>query len=64
MKPSNTYSNLDQNWHWPEKTWFRERLSAIKALEHERRRKPLVANQVSDQTSASESANKDQLKAD
>jgi hypothetical protein len=65
MKSSNTFSHLDQNWHWPEKTWFRERLSAIKAREHEQRRKPIVANQPSsDQTSASDSANKDQLKAD
>jgi hypothetical protein len=45
MKQSNSYPNLDQNWQWPEKTWFRERLNAIKAREHEQRRKPLVTSQ-------------------
>ena len=39
MKQSTTSSNPDQNWHWPEKTWFRERLNAIKAREQETRQK-------------------------
>ena len=39
-KPPNTYSNDDRNWHWPENTWFRERLNALKAQEQEQRRKP------------------------
>jgi hypothetical protein len=34
-----------QNWAWPEKTWFRERLNAIKAREHEARRKPMASPQ-------------------
>jgi hypothetical protein len=46
MKPLNNYSSPDQNWQWPEKTWFRERLNAIKAREHEQRRKPVVGNQT------------------
>jgi hypothetical protein len=29
----------NQNWRWPEKTWFRERLNAIKARENEQRQK-------------------------
>jgi hypothetical protein len=38
-KMPNTYSEADRNWHWPEKTWFQERLNSIKAREHEQRRK-------------------------
>jgi len=43
-KQTNPYSDGDGNWHWPEKTWFRERLNALKAQEQEvqQRRKPLV----------------------
>jgi len=44
MKQANTCSNPDQNWHWPEKTWFRERLNAIKAREQETRQKVPTAN--------------------
>jgi hypothetical protein len=32
--------NFDRNWSWPEKTWFRERLNAVKARERENHRKP------------------------
>jgi hypothetical protein len=64
MKQSNTYSNQDQNWQWPEKTWFRERLNAVKARENEQRRKPLVTNRVTHQASNAVDADKDQLKAD
>ncbi|HXG51157.1 MAG TPA: hypothetical protein VNN77_07125 [candidate division Zixibacteria bacterium] len=28
-----------QNWAWPQKTWFQERLNAVKARENEARRK-------------------------
>jgi hypothetical protein len=42
VKPPSTYSDADRNWHWPEKTWFRERLNAIKAQEQQGRRKPTV----------------------
>lgn len=31
----------NQNWRWPEKTWFRERLNAINALENARSRKSI-----------------------
>lgn len=39
-KMPNTYSEGDRNWQWPEKTWFRERLNAIKTRELEERRRP------------------------
>lgn len=64
MKQPNTYSNLDQNWQWPEKTWFRERLNAVKARENEQRRKPLVSNQTAHQAAAPVDPEKDQLKTD
>jgi hypothetical protein len=64
MKQSNSYSNLDQNWQWPEKTWFRERLNAIKAREHEQRRKPLVASQPARHPSEPDDSEKDSLKAE
>jgi len=32
--------NFDRNWAWPEKTWFRERLNAVKARERETHPKP------------------------
>ena len=44
MKPSDFDSNSDRNWAWPEKTWFRERLNALRAREHETHKK-LVINQ-------------------
>jgi hypothetical protein len=40
MKPSDFDPNTDRNWAWPEKTWFRERLNALRAREHETHRKP------------------------
>jgi hypothetical protein len=43
MKTSSSYSNNDQNWRWPEKTWFRERLNAVKARENEERQKSTAA---------------------
>jgi len=39
-KLPNTYCEVDRNWQWPEKTWFRERLNAIKTRELEERRRP------------------------
>lgn len=35
MKQANKGSRVTPNWTWPEKTWFRERLNAVKAREHE-----------------------------
>jgi hypothetical protein len=40
MKPPEFEPNSDRNWAWPEKTWFRERLNALRAREHEAHRKP------------------------
>jgi hypothetical protein len=40
MKPLEFDPNSDRNWAWPEKTWFRERLNALRAREHEAHRKP------------------------
>jgi hypothetical protein len=40
MKSSDFDPNSDRNWAWPEKTWFRERLNALRAREHEAHRKP------------------------
>lgn len=47
MKQPLTNPGVDQNWTWPEKTWFQERLNAIKAREQEIRRKPMVSSQRS-----------------
>jgi hypothetical protein len=64
MKFSSTDSSHDQNWQWPEKTWFRERLNAVKARESEQRRKPLAS--ASGRGSAGEpaAAEKPDLKVD
>jgi hypothetical protein len=40
MKPSDFDPNADRNWAWPEKTWFRERLNALRAREQDTHRKP------------------------
>jgi hypothetical protein len=53
MKQSNTCSNPDQNWHWPEKTWLRERLNAIKAREQETRQKVPTANATTEPVDSS-----------
>jgi len=42
MKPPEFDPNADRNWAWPEKTWFRERLNALRAREHEAHRKPVI----------------------
>jgi hypothetical protein len=39
MKPPQFDPNSD-NWAWPEKTWFQERLNAMRARRHEAHRKP------------------------
>lgn len=64
MKQLSNYSNPDQNWQWPEKTWFRERLNAIKAREHEERRKALVGQQTAQRAAEPSSSEKGPLKAD
>ena len=40
MKAPEFDPNSDRNWAWPEKTWFRERLNALRAREQEAHRKP------------------------
>ncbi len=32
------HNDVDQNWRWPQKTWFQERLKAVKAREAEQKR--------------------------
>jgi hypothetical protein len=59
----NSHSNHDQNWTWPEKTWFRERLNAIKARETQERRKTVSAPTRSEQVTVP-SHPKDELKVD
>ena len=62
-KQNNSYSNSDQNWHWPEKTWFRERLQAVKS-QQELRRKPIVSGRVSAPVTAESQSKTDELKVD
>ena len=62
MKPMTGYSNHDQNWHWPENTWFRERLNALKARENEERRKAPPRSTRLDHVTAQSSDAKDALK--
>jgi len=45
MNQSMINPEADQNWNWPEKTWFQVRLNAIKAKEQELRRRPMVVAQ-------------------
>lgn len=55
----------DQNWRWPEKTWFRERLNAVKAREHEQRRTPVGrAEKPSTRASETHDSDKEDLKVD
>jgi hypothetical protein len=54
----------DQNWRWPEKTWFRERLNAIKAREHEQRRKTTEGSEKPDEVTAAARPHKKKLKVD
>lgn len=64
MKPLNPNANHDQNWQWPEKTWFRERLNALKARENEQRRKPVGSSEHRAQPAAAQDALKPDLKVD
>jgi hypothetical protein len=62
MKPLNSDLSHDQNWTWPEKTWFRERLNAIKARENEERRKTLSGSSKPERATVPSGAAKDDLK--
>jgi len=63
-KTTNSYSDVDGNWSWPEKTWFRERLNAVKARENEQRRKPIYIAQKPASAAAPSESEKDSLKVD
>jgi hypothetical protein len=63
-KGTNNYSDVDGNWSWPEKTWFRERLNAVKARDNEQRRKPIFAAQKPALSTAPTGSEKDPLKVD
>lgn len=52
MKQPTLNSGADNNWSWPEKTWFQERLNALKAEEQKLRRKPMVVSQKSIEVAA------------
>ena len=41
MKKSDSNAHCDQNWAWPEKTWFRERLNALRARDEQNHRKAI-----------------------
>ena len=45
MKQSNS-SYTDQNWSWPQSTWFQKRLNAIKAQEEATRQKHPVSRKA------------------
>jgi hypothetical protein len=64
MKQPNTMSQGGQNWQWPEKTWFRERLNAMKAQETHQRRRPIVNSQQPKPTPSPEVDPADLLKAE
>jgi hypothetical protein len=63
-KLSNHNANIDGNWQWPEKTWFRERLNAVKARENEERRKPIVKSRQPTLSAEPDSDEKDPIKVD
>jgi hypothetical protein len=62
-KMPNTYCAVDRNWQWPEKTWFRERLNALKARELEERRRPSPRTSNVNMTAASFDPKTETLKA-
>jgi hypothetical protein len=64
MKQPSTMSQGGQNWQWPEKTWFRERLNAMKAQENQQRRRPIVNSQQPNAIPSPESDPADLLKAE
>ena len=64
FKLSNNFSDADRNWHWPEKTWFRERLNAIKAQENSQRRKLVINSSQSTAAAPPTETKPDPLKVD
>jgi hypothetical protein len=63
-KQPNSYSQVDQNWQWPEHTWFRERLQAVKSSQQEQRRRPLVRPSVGAPVKPEDQPKSDGLKVD
>jgi hypothetical protein len=63
-KLPNNFSEADQNWQWPEKTWFRERLNAVKAQENGQRRKLGVSSRQSATATPAIEIKPDLLKVD
>jgi hypothetical protein len=61
---SSGYTDVDGNWQWPQKTWFRERLNALKAQEDEHRRKPLVTAKTPTRANAPDATNEEAVEAD
>jgi hypothetical protein len=61
--PSN-FSEVDRNWQWPEKTWFRERLNAVKAQENGQRRKLVISPRQSAAATPASETQPDTLKVD
>lgn len=64
FKLLNNFSEADANWQWPEKTWFRERLNAIKAQENDQRRKLGVRSCQSVAVTPAAGTKPDSLKVD
>jgi hypothetical protein len=63
-KMSSRYPDVDGNWQWPEKTWFRERLNALKAQENEQRRKAGALSKAPSHSAAPDASDKEPLKAE
>jgi hypothetical protein len=63
-KGTTNYSDVDGNWSWPEKTWFRERLNAVKARDLEQRRRPIFAVQKPTLSTTATAPEEDPLKLD
>jgi hypothetical protein len=61
--PSN-FSEVDRNWQWPQKTWFRERLNAVKAQENGQRRKLVISPRQSAAATPAIETQPDTLKVD
>jgi len=64
MKQPSTIANDGQNWQWPDKTWFRQRLNALKVEENQRRRRPMVVSQPPGKVSSPQTDPADKLKAE
>lgn len=64
MKQPTTMSQGGQNWQWPEQTWFRQRLNAVKAQENQQRRRTTVNSRQPVQAPSMDVDPADQLKAE